>query len=145
MRVPFSRTTLQRFRSCVLSGIAAAAAGAASPAFAAPAPESPAAAATAATAIEIIVLEAPGCIYCDLFRSDVKPAYEASPTARAAPLRFLDLNDEAADKLELTGGPVDIVPTVVVMKDHKEVARIAGYLGQENFFRVLHALLPGLH
>lgn len=104
----------------------------------------PAGAATDASRIEIVVLEAPGCIYCDIFRSDVKPAYEASPTARTAPLRFIDLNDEAADKLDLTGGPVDIVPTFVVMKDHKEVARIPGYVGRENFFRTLNTLLPGL-
>ena len=109
--------------------------------FAAP---SPAALDTPMSRIEIVVLEAEGCVYCDVFRVDVKPAYEASPAAREAPLRFVDLNDEAADKLDLTGGPVDVVPTFVVMKDHKEVARIPGYVGRENFFRVLNSLLPTL-
>lgn len=145
MRVPFSRSTVQRLKRGLFAGIAGA--GAVLPVSAAPSPERPAATAVpgaGSSAIEIIVLEAPGCIYCDLFRSDVKPVYDASPTARAAPLRFLDLNDEAADKLDLTGGPVNIVPTFVVMKDNREVARIPGYLGQENFFRVLHSLLPGL-
>ncbi len=96
-----------------------------------------------ASGLEIVVLEAPGCVYCDVFRAQDKAAYEASPRARTAPLRFLDLNDEAADKLQLTGGPVNVVPTFVVMKDRKEVARIVGYVGLESFIRVLNSILPG--
>lgn len=97
----------------------------------------------AASGLEIVVLEAPGCVYCDVFRAQDKAAYEASPRARTAPLRFLDLNDEAADQLQLTGGPVNVVPTFVVMKDRKEVARIVGYVGIENFMRVLNSILAG--
>jgi thioredoxin-related protein len=96
---------------------------------------------TAAPEFELIAFEAPGCVYCNVFRRDVLPAYAFSPAGKAAPLRFLDLNDEAGSKLNLTE-PVRIVPTVVVMKDGAEVGRIVGYLGAQNFYRVLGGLLP---
>lgn len=93
-----------------------------------------------ASATEIVVLEAPGCIYCPIFRRDVLPAYQASARARTAPLRFLDLNDEAADKLPLVG-PVTVVPTVVILREHREVARIPGYIGPDNFFHTVDSVL----
>jgi hypothetical protein len=92
--------------------------------------------------LELIVLEAPGCLYCSIFRRDVLPSYTASPRAQTMPMRFLDLNDEAADKLNLTE-PVNIVPTVVLMYDHKEIGRIPGYVGPENFFHSINFMLLG--
>ncbi|MFA5901976.1 MAG: thioredoxin fold domain-containing protein [Hyphomicrobium sp.] len=97
--------------------------------------------ASAASGIELIAFEVPGCIYCNVFRRDVLPGYASSPTGRAAPIRFLDLNDEASNRLRLNE-PVRIVPTIVVMRDGAEVGRIVGYLGAENFYRVLDGLLP---
>lgn len=99
-----------------------------------------AAAVSGDAAVEIIVLEAPGCIYCPIFRRDVLPAYQSSSRARTAPLRFLDLNDEAADKLPLEG-PVTIVPTVIILKEHREVGRIPGYIGPDNFFHTVDSVL----
>ena len=119
----------------------AASLGAPRPADSAPSPAHELA--PAASGLEIVVLEAPGCVYCDVFRTQDKAAYEASARARTAPLRFLDLNDEAADQLQLTGGPVDVVPTFVGMKDRQEVARNVGYVGLENFMRVLSSILAG--
>ena len=88
------------------------------------------------------MLEAPGCLYCSIFRRDVLPSYTASPRAQTMPMRFLDLNDEAADKLNLTE-PVNIVPTVVLMYDHREIGRIPGYVGPENFFHSINFMLLG--
>ena len=90
--------------------------------------------------VEIVVLEAPGCIYCPIFRRDVLPAYQASARARTAPLRFVDLNDEAADRLPLDG-PVTIVPTVIILREHREVGRIPGYVGPDNFFHTVDSVL----
>ncbi|MCB1505678.1 MAG: thioredoxin family protein [Hyphomicrobiaceae bacterium] len=90
--------------------------------------------------LQIVVLEAPGCTYCTLFRRYVLPAYATSPRSRDVPIKFLDLNDEAYDKLGLDG-PVDMVPTAVLMQNNREVGRIAGYLGPENFFHAMNHLL----
>lgn len=89
---------------------------------------------------ELVVMEAPGCTYCTLFRRDVLPSYEASPRAKDMPIRFVDVNDEAAEALGLET-PVDIVPTFLVLKNNKEVGRIPGYTGPEYFFHTINYLL----
>jgi thioredoxin-related protein len=90
--------------------------------------------------LELVVVEAEGCIYCELFRRDVLPAYEASAQAKDLPVRFVDINDIEADHLSFKSG-VDIVPTFVVVKSQQEVGRISGYIGQENFFHSISYLL----
>lgn len=92
--------------------------------------------------MELVVMEAPGCTYCTLFRRDVLPSYENSERAKDVPIRFVDINDEAADALGLDG-PVDVVPTFVVLKNNKEVGRIPGYTGPEIFFHTINYLLAG--
>lgn len=92
--------------------------------------------------LELVVMEAPGCLYCPLFRRDVLPSYTASARAQKMPMRFLDLNDEAIGALELSE-PVEIVPTVVLFHNRKEIGRIPGYVGPENFFHSINFLLLG--
>ena len=89
---------------------------------------------------ELIVIEAPGCIYCRIFRRDVLPGYEASPRAKALPLRFVDVNEADADALELSA-PINIVPTVLLVQGRKELSRITGYTGPENFFHSVNHML----
>ena len=95
---------------------------------------------SASSGLELVVLEVPGCLYCPVFRRDVLPRYDAFARGRELPIRFLDLNDKAADRLALDG-PVDIAPTVVLLKDNREVGRIPGYLGPDNFFHAVGHLL----
>jgi thioredoxin-related protein len=97
--------------------------------------------ATAET-MELVVMEAPGCVYCTLFRRDVLPSYTASQQAKDLPIRFVDLNDEAANALGLDG-PIDVVPTFVVMKNNHEVGRIPGYMGPEFFFHSINHIISG--
>jgi thioredoxin-related protein len=94
-----------------------------------------------ASEYELVVIEVEGCIYCDVFRRDVLPAYDASPRAKDAPIRFLDLNAPEAGKLVLNNGPVTVVPTVILVKANREIARVTGYMGPENFFRQVNWLL----
>ncbi len=89
---------------------------------------------------ELIVLEAPNCIYCNIFRRDVLPSYQRSKRAGELPMRFLDLNDPAADKLKLSAS-VTIVPTIVLMRSGEESGRISGYTGPEAFFQSVARLL----
>lgn len=90
--------------------------------------------------LELVVVEAEGCIYCQLFRRDVLPAYQASAQAKDLPVRFVDINDIEADHLSFKTG-VDVVPTFVVMRSQTEVGRISGYVGPENFFHSISYLL----
>ena len=90
--------------------------------------------------LELVVMEAPGCIYCTVFRRDVLPAYLASAQAKDVPIRFLDVNDEQVASLGLDQ-PVNIVPTFVILKRNKEVGRVPGYVGPEAFFHSINFLI----
>jgi thioredoxin-related protein len=92
------------------------------------------------SAYQLVVLEAEGCIYCHLFRRDVLPGFAASEQGRQLPVRFLDINAVSDAHLDLQT-PVDIVPTFIVVKNNKEVGRIPGYVGPENFYHSISYLL----
>ena len=92
------------------------------------------------TGLQLVVVEVPGCLYCPIFREDVLPVYEASRLAKDVPIRFVDLND--ADAMRLTfASPVDVAPTVLLMKNNVEVGRIPGYTGPETFFHLVEAMI----
>lgn len=100
--------------------------------------------ATDTDGLELIVMEAPGCIYCDTFRRQILPGYKASERGRSVPVRFLDVNDDAVQDLALEE-PINIVPTFLVMKNNKELGRIPGYMGPEDFFHSINYLLSASH
>ncbi len=93
-----------------------------------------------AAEFEMVVVEAKGCIYCKLFRRDVEPTYVTSKHQKVAPLHYLDVNAERLDRMDLVA-PVSIVPTAVLIKDNKEIFRIPGYTGPENFFHSVSYML----
>ena len=93
------------------------------------------------TGLELIAFEAPGCVYCPLVRRDVAPTYAASRAGKAAPLRFVDLNDRAADSFRLSQ-PITIVPTLVLVRDGVEIGRISGYVSPDSIHHILGPMLP---
>ncbi len=97
--------------------------------------------ADAASDLEIVVVEAPGCIYCHLFRRDVWPFYENSQRAKKVPLRFADLNSETSLKDLDLAGPIDNVPTALLLRKNKELGRIPGFVGPESFFQCIDRIL----
>lgn len=90
--------------------------------------------------LQLVVMEAPGCIYCTIFRRDVLPSFEASEHGKDMPVRFVDVNDVEQSGLDLQS-PIDILPTFVVVKNNHEVGRIPGYMGPEDFFHSINYLL----
>lgn len=101
------------------------------------------AAAPKAAGLQLIVMEAPGCAYCDLFRRDVLPSFAASERAKNLPVRFLDVNDLELANLDLQTD-IEIVPTFVLVRNNKEVGRIPGYVAPATFFRSISHLLSML-
>lgn len=89
---------------------------------------------------ELVVYEMPSSAYCRLFRRDVVPAFERSTRARTLPMRFVDLSAEGASEAGLDA-PVTTVPTVVLLRDGREVGRITGYTGPENFFHLVNHMM----
>jgi thioredoxin-related protein len=98
--------------------------------------------ASTSTKFQLVVLEADGCIYCNVFRRQLLPAYEASLHGKKAPIRFIDINDPSLGKLGLTQ-PVGVVPTFVVLENNEEIGRIPGLVGRHDFFRALDYIFAG--
>lgn len=90
--------------------------------------------------LQLVVMEAAGCIYCTIFRRDVLPSYEVSERGKELPVRFVDVNDVETAGIKLQS-PIDILPTFVVVKDNRELGRIPGYMGPEDFFHSINYLL----
>jgi Thioredoxin-like domain len=88
--------------------------------------------------LEVLVFEHADCTYCRAFRRDVLPRFRQQ--ANAAPLRFVDIAKNGTADLALKTR-IDTVPTVVVMRDGREIDRIVGYWGPINFFRMLSHIL----
>ena len=93
--------------------------------------------------MELLVVETDDCVYCVLFRRDVVPAYESSERAKSVPMRFVDINAVDHEGLALQG-PIDSVPTVLLVKSKQEAGRIPGYVGPENFFHSVNYLLTSV-
>lgn len=90
--------------------------------------------------LEFLVLEVKSCHVCELVRTHILPPYERSVTAREAPMRFVDLNAVDEAQLGLTA-PVTTVPTIVLMREGQEVARLTGYTGPQIFFQAVPEML----
>lgn len=95
---------------------------------------------TGPKSLELIVVEAPACGLCRLFRDKVLPAYKLSPRSSEALLRFVDVSRMDPAQIDLSE-PIEVVPTVVLMRDGRELDRITGYTGPELFLRTVNQML----
>ena len=68
------------------------------------------------------------------------PRYRQSPRAAELPIRFVDVNEADTSKMKLIA-PIQMVLTMVMMKDGQEVDRISGYTGPDNFFLLVSKML----
>jgi thioredoxin-related protein len=93
-----------------------------------------------APSLEVLVFEHTDCVYCQILRRDVLPKYRHSVRSDVAPLRFVDVQASDIGGLGLNAR-IDTVPTVIVMRDGREVGRIVGYWGPTNFFSLLTHIL----
>lgn len=93
-----------------------------------------------AVRMELLVLEIQGCTFCPLVKTHIQPAYERTPHARDMPMRYVDVTTQDETRLGLNR-PIDTVPTIVLMRDGREVDRVSGFVGPENFLKVLTHML----
>lgn len=95
---------------------------------------------TSPVRLELLVLEVETCSICFLVRQRIQPVYEKTTHARTVPMRYVDITRRDELQLGLTSR-VDTLPTIVLMRDGKEINRFVGYMGHENFLQVVtHAL-----
>ena len=96
--------------------------------------------ATPACALELIMFETKGCIWCKKWRDDIGPVYPKTEEGKFAPLRQIDMIENAREQFELNA-PITISPTFVLVSGTKEIGRIVGYPGEEFFWSLLSELL----
>ena len=82
---------------------------------------------------EVIVFEISGCKYCVVFRENLGARYLSSTTNTLAPMRFVDVGRLDPEAFHLSGD-IGTVPTIVLMRDGREVDRIEGYPLSEILF-----------
>jgi hypothetical protein len=94
-------------------------------------------------AAELVMFEEPGCTWCQRWDAEVAPAYPFSAQGRMAPLRRVQIRDQATAGVSLER-PVIGTPTFVLADEGREVGRIVGYPGPAYFYNQLDRLLERL-
>jgi len=100
-------------------------------------------AAPAAGAAELVIFERAGCPYCAQFEREIGPIYPKSDEGKAAPLRRVDVH--APIPPDLGAVTVERITPVFVLVDHgREIGRIRGYPGEDNFWGLLAGMISDL-
>ena len=93
-------------------------------------------AALPALAVELVMVEQPGCIYCERWDKEIAPAYPKTAEGKFAPLRRVDIDEPLpADLTDIS--PIVFTPTFVVVENGKEISRLVGYPGEDFFWPLL--------
>src|SRR4029079_787896 len=91
-------------------------------------------------AAELLMFDDPGCVWCRRWTAEIGPSYPRSPEGQQAPLRRIDIRDQAKAGVALAR-PINATPTFVLVDGEQEVGRIAGYSGKDFFYPMLEELL----
>jgi len=91
-------------------------------------------------AAELVMFDAPSCEWCEAWEEEVGVIYTKTDEARSAPLRRIDIDAPRTGALTKIR-PIMYTPTFVLMDNDKEVGRIMGYPGEENFWGLLGVLI----
>jgi thioredoxin-related protein len=87
--------------------------------------------------MQLVMFDAPGCIYCRRWDAEVGAVYDRTAEGRRAPLLRRNIGDR--DVSFIRG--VRYTPTFVLLEGEREVGRIVGYGGQDHFWGQLEGLL----
>jgi thioredoxin-related protein len=96
-----------------------------------------------AHAAELVMFEQAGCEWCEAFNREIAPIYGKTEEGLRVPLRRVDTGrplpkDLAFIKTER------LTPLFVLVDRGREIGRIRGYPGEENFWGLLDVLLKKL-
>jgi thioredoxin-like negative regulator of GroEL len=90
----------------------------------------------ATPAAEVIVFEMAGCHHCVAFRDNLGARYLASTLQRAAPMRFVDIDKSDPASYPLAT-ELRMLPTIVLIKNGREIDRLEGYPVPEIMFAMV--------
>jgi hypothetical protein len=96
-----------------------------------------------AGAAELVMFSRAGCQYCAQFDREIAPKYDKTDEGKVAPLRRVDIN--APIPPDLGSVTVErITPVFVLVDKGREIGRIRGYPGEDNFWGLLAGLIGDL-
>lgn len=99
--------------------------------------------AVAARPAELIMFERPGCPYCLAFVREVGGVYASTDEGQRIPLRRVDITGPTPSDLAYV--TVErFVPVFVLVDGRREIGRIRGYAGEEQFWGLYGSLIEKL-
>lgn len=94
-----------------------------------------------ASAVELVMVEQPGCHYCEQWDREIGPIYPKAAVGQFAPLRRAQLRKGAPEGITYAR-PARFTPTFILVDDTgTEVFRIEGYPGESFFWEILETRL----
>ena len=91
-------------------------------------------------AAELVMIDSAACGYCQRFKRDVAPNYASTSLGARAPLRPVSVWKRWPQDLKAVK-PVRFTPVFILVEDGKEVGRMYGYKGKDDFWARLEVLL----
>ncbi|MFC3118285.1 thioredoxin domain-containing protein [Jhaorihella thermophila] len=92
-----------------------------------------------AMAVELVMVQQPGCEWCERWHTEIGPSYSNTSEGRFAPLRQVDLRALREDLA--VARRVAYTPTFLIVENNRELARLEGYPGADFFWPLLTALV----
>ncbi|MBV9558522.1 MAG: hypothetical protein JO254_15760 [Pseudolabrys sp.] len=94
-------------------------------------------------AAELVMFEQAGCEWCARFDREVAPVYPKTAEGQRAPLRRVDIDKPVPADISFI--QVErLTPLFVMIDKGKEIGRIRGYPGDDNFWGLLGVLIKRL-
>ena len=81
---------------------------------------------------ELVMFSSPLCTHCVHFEQNVAPGYKDHALSKIAPLSSVNMDEQGTGIYHLKE-PIEVLPTFVIIKNGKEVGRLAGYPEQTYF------------
>jgi hypothetical protein len=96
-----------------------------------------------APAAELVMFEQAGCTWCEIFDREIAPIYPKTTEGQRAPLRRVNIDRALPPDLAFI--EVErLAPLFVLVKNGREIGRIRGYPGEDNFWGLLGVLIQKL-
>ena len=94
-------------------------------------------------AAELVMFEQAGCTWCEIFDREIAPIYPKTTEGQRAPLRRVNIDHTLPPDLAFV--EVErLAPLFVLVENGREIGRIRGYPGEDNFWGLLGVLIKKL-
>ncbi len=91
-------------------------------------------------AADLVMIEQPGCVYCERWNADLSAIYPKTPEGKFAPLRRIQMSETTQSGITFERA-VNFTPTFVLIENNVELGRVEGYPGEDLFWGMLEMLL----